>query len=150
MITKSDGELNALKTAVPAIGALKRDLQSKMNVLFHVSEVKHFTIPQTLEINDLIAGWSPQPVDIFKNYWPGGEDLIPNDASHYDLLGNWASLAFNSTQYPLFKVRDAIAMIESFELFQNSADILSPLRNKTPPCCDRPEANVLCILARIR
>ena len=48
MITKSDGELNALKTAVSAIGALKRDLQSQMNVLFHVSEVKRFTAHQTL------------------------------------------------------------------------------------------------------
>ena len=130
MVTKSDGELNAQKAAVPAIGTLKRDLQSQMNVLFHVSEVKRFTAPQTLEINDLIADWSPQAVDILKNYWPGGEDLIPVDASHYDLLGNWASLAFNSTQYLLFKVRDAIAMIESFKLFQNSADLLSPLRNR--------------------
>ena len=101
-----------------------------MNVLFHVSEVKRFTAPQTLEINNLIADWSPQAVDILKNYWPGGEDLIPVDASHYDLLGNWASLAFYSTQYLLFNVRDAIAMIESFKLFQNSADLLSPLRNK--------------------
>ena len=86
MVTKSDGELNALKAVVPAIGTLKRDLQSQMNVLFHVSEVKRFTAPQTLEINDLIADWSPQAVDILKNYWPGGEDLIPVDASHYDLL----------------------------------------------------------------
>ena len=69
IITKSDGELNALKTAVPAIGALKRDLQSQMNVFFHVSEVKRFNAPQTLETN-LIAGLSPQAVDILKNYWP--------------------------------------------------------------------------------
>ena len=54
ILTKSDGELSALKTVLPAIGDLKRDLQSQANILFHLSETKRFTAQQMVDIDALI------------------------------------------------------------------------------------------------
>ena len=130
ILTKSDGELAALKAILPAIGELKRDLQSQANILFHLSETKRFSAPQMVDIDALIAAWSPSAVAILSMYWPGGEDQIPDPTSNYEILANWSKIAYKSTLYTLFKACDAVPMIQCFKDLQNSADLLSPLRNK--------------------
>ena len=130
ILTKSDGELLALKTVLPVIGDLKRDLQSQANILFHLSETKRFTAQQMVDIDALIEGWSPSALAILSHYWPGGADLIPVNTSYYEILANWSKIAYKTTLYVLFKARDAQIMIKCFKILQTSADLLLPLRNK--------------------
>ena len=59
-LTKSDGELGALRTAVPDLGTLARDLSSFRTILFHISNQQRFTEEQIKQINALIVAWADQ------------------------------------------------------------------------------------------
>ena len=69
-------------------------------------------------------------VAILSMYWTGGDDQILPNTSNHEILRNWAKIAYSSTLFTLFKSRDAVPMIQCFKDLQNSADLLSPLRNK--------------------
>ena len=88
-LTKSDGEMGALRTAVPDLGTLARDLSSFRTILFHISNLQRFTEEQIEQINALIVAWSDQAMVVLQSYSPG----VPPGASGYVLLCRWAALA---------------------------------------------------------
>jgi hypothetical protein len=81
-LAKSDGEIAALKAAVPDLGNPLRDLNSFRTILYHLSSHQRFTDEQVVQIGTLIVGWSPQAMDVLKSYIPAE----PPNSKGYTLL----------------------------------------------------------------
>ena len=59
-LAKSDGEIDALKAAVPDLGTPLRDLNSFRTILYHLSSHQRFTDEQVVQIGNLVVGWPPR------------------------------------------------------------------------------------------
>ena len=125
-LSKSDGELTALRTAVPDIGTPKRDLFSFRTVLYHLSTSHRFSAEEITQINTLITTWSALAMDVLRSYSPNA----PQDATGYFLLTQWANLAESVLQYLMRKTAHACSIIDTYQVFRGNVDLLQPLMNK--------------------
>ena len=82
-LAKSDGEIAALKAAVPDLGNPLQDLNRFRTILYHLSSHQRFTDEQVVQIG------SPQAMDVLKSYSPAE---LP-DSKGYTLMCKWAGVA---------------------------------------------------------
>ena len=98
-LSKSDGELQAARTAVPDLGTLARDLGSFRTILYHLSIEQRFTPEEIEQIDALILAWSDQAMAVLASYSPG----IPAGTSGYVLLTKWAKIGETTMVYLMKK-----------------------------------------------
>ena len=125
-LAKSDGELTALKAAVPDLGNPVRDLNSFRTILYHLSSHQRFTDEQVVQIGTLIVGWSPQAMDVLKSYSPAE----PPDSKGYTLLCKWAGVAEATLKFFMRKIAHSCGIIDTYLRFRAEVDKLQPLMNE--------------------
>jgi hypothetical protein len=124
-LSKSDGELTALRTSIPDLGTPRRDLNSFRTILCHLGTLHRFTDPQVAQIVALITAWSGQAGEILRSYCPGEAQ----DATLYLLLTRWARLMESVLQYFMRKVSHSCRIINTYAVFRAKVDVLQPLMN---------------------
>ena len=125
-LSKSDGELQAARTAVPDLGTLARDLGSFRTILYHLSIEQRFSPEEIEQIDALILGWSDQAMAVLASYSPG----IPAGTSGYVLLTKWAVLGETTMVYLMKKNAHGCGIINTYLKFRSQVDKLQPLMHQ--------------------
>ena len=125
-LSKSDGELTALRTAVPDLGTLTRDLGSFRTLLFHLSNHQRFSDEQNEAISTLITAWSDRATDVLRSYSP---QAAP-ETTGYELLCTWADLGERTLLFLMKKTANSCGIINTYLKFRSQVDKLQPLTNE--------------------
>ena len=125
-LSKSDGELQAVRTAVPDLGTLARDLSSFRTILYHLSNLQRFTAEEIEQIDALIVAWSDQAMVVLGSYSPG----LPPGTFGYVLLTRWAVLGETTLVYLMKKTAHSCGIINTYLKFRSQVDKLQPLMHQ--------------------
>jgi hypothetical protein len=114
ILQRSDAELLALTTALPAIGNLTQDFQSARDIFFHLAH--RFTEHQVTEIDALLCYANIGQMS--RSYDP----TAAQESSLYLLFCHWASLGYLLFKFFMMSTADAVDISKSFPPMKTSID----------------------------
>ena len=95
ILQRSDQELLALSTALPAIGMLQQDLHTGRNIFYHLAQCHQFTAVQVEQLDALLLAKHANMGQLLRSY----DRNATAESSLYLMFCHWASFGFHTFKF---------------------------------------------------
>ena len=121
----STRKLSELRGLVPALGNLRRDLQSFIRIYGVLEQTNERWEPNKVgEINALVEQWhSPHGIRTLKTFWSDAPPTVTN----LQFLARYAQCAKACLEHILEKTRLGKDLVEKFDICRATTDLLKPM-----------------------